>query len=142
MRIPYVLIMFLLLTACDEHFEEKELYGYYAPTLYNNTFDTIQLKPDSVYHRKVYDKNNKLVLDMEGKWEFKDRHRIVFDGFFLNLDRDLVKFPDLVKDTDMAMDTYFETRKGVIGFCVGYFAEIDTNCYRKIKKSTKKSTEI
>lgn len=130
-RYLFLIGLYLLFNSCDEHFEEHELYGYYAPIGYTNTYDTIQLKPDSIYHRTVYDKNNKLILKIDGSWKFKDRHRILFEGFYLNLDRDLVKFPELVSDTNMAVNTYFETRKGVIVFCVGYFD--NENCYRKVK---------
>jgi len=133
MRVSYILILLLLLTACDEHFERDELYGYYAPALYNNTFDTIQLRPDSMYHRKLYDKNNKLVLEINGKWWIERNNIIRFNSFFLNLDRDVTKFPNLLEDTSSNGGGMLETRNGVIGFCVGYFAKIDTNCYRKIK---------
>lgn len=125
--------MILFFASCDEHFEADDLYGYYAPALYKNTFDTIQLKPDSIYHRKVYDKNNKLVLEMNGNWQLERNNIIHFTPFYLNLDVDLSKFPQSVNDTSGGWQGRLETRNGVIGFCVGYFAKIDTNCYRKVK---------
>lgn len=121
----------LFFASCDEHFEAEELYGYYAPVGYKNTFDTIQLKPDSVYHRKVYDKNSELVLEMNGKWQIERNNILHFTPFYLNLDVDLAKFPQSVNDTSGGWQGRLETRKGVIGFCVGYFE--NENCYRKVR---------
>ena len=124
-------IAILFITSCDNSYTEKELYGSYTPVGYKNTFDTIELKPQNIYHRKVYDKNNKLVLEMNGKWIMKSTDKVQFSDFFFNLDRDVSKFPELLTDTDMSVETFFETRKGVIGFCTGYYQ--DSNCYRKVK---------
>lgn len=121
----------LLFSSCDNSYTAKELYGSYAAVGYINTYDTIELKPQDIYHRKVYDKNNKLVFEMDGKWGLQGSNILHFNSYFLNLDRDVSKFPELLTDTSMTVSTYFETRKGVIGFCTGY--GIDSNCYRKIK---------
>lgn len=126
-----VLAIFLL-NSCVELFEEDEVYGYYVPVSYKNTFDTIQLKPNSIYHRKLYDKSNKMVLETTGSWKFEKGHRIILRGFYLNLDQDLDKFPYLASDTSMEVDSYFETKGGVIRFCVGY--TMDENCYTLIAK--------
>ena len=120
-----------MLVACDEHFETKEVYGSYTPIGYKNSYDTIQLKPDSVYHRRIYNKNHKLVLEMDGKWVLERSHIIHFIPFYLNLDIDLVKFPKSVTDTSGGWGGSLETQSGNIQFCVGYY--IDSNCYRKIQ---------
>lgn len=126
-----ILLLWLLFCSCDEHFTEKELYGYYAPVGYKNNFDTIELKPKGVYYRKVYDKNNKLLLDTKGRWQFENNHSLKIDSFYLNLDNDLVRFPYLIKDIDMGITTYFDLKNGVIQFCVGYHQ--GENCYQKLK---------
>lgn len=111
------LFIILLFSSCVEHFEEKEVYGYYTPVGYKNNFDTLQLQPDNVYYRKVYDINKKLLLEMKGKWKMEVNHRIILSPFYMNLDDDLVKFPELVNDTTGGVNTYFEMRNGKVRFC-------------------------
>jgi hypothetical protein len=124
-------IIGLFFSSCSNRYTEKELCGMYVPVGYKNTFDSIQLKPQGVYHRKVCDKNNKLVLDMNGKWSLERNNIIHFDSYFFNLDRDVTKFPELLQDTSGGGGGSIETRKGVLGFCVGYHE--NENCYKKIK---------
>lgn len=127
-----LLILLLLYSSCKEQFKEKEVYGYYTPIDYRNNFDTLQLQPQGIYYRKVYDKNKRLLLTMNGKWKLESGHRIIVSSFYLNLDDDLVKFPHLVKDTATEINTYFETYDGKIQFCgVGHSPH--ENCYKKIK---------
>lgn len=128
-NIAFFILVFL--SSCDVQFQEKELYGVYAPVNYKNTFDTIQLKPQGTYHRKVFNKNNKLVLEMNGKWSLENNTIIHFDSYFLNLDRDIAKFPALLKDTSGGGGGRLEFRNKTIQFCVGYHEE--ENCYQKIK---------
>jgi hypothetical protein len=123
--------IFLFFSSCNQDYNERQLYGIYAPVNYINTYDTLELSPKNIYHRKVYNQKNKLVLKMDGKWVMKTRNEIQFYSYFLNLDRNLSKFPELLKDTDMNITTYFQISKGIISFCVGY-AE-DKNCYQKVK---------
>lgn len=120
----------LYFSSCDNRYTEKELYGTYVPINYKNTFDTVQLEPRNIYHRKIYDKNNKLVLEMNSTWRIEKNTIIHFDSYFLNLDRDVSKFPELLQDTSGGGGGLIETRKGVIGFCVGYHE--NENCYKKI----------
>jgi len=55
-----------LFTRCS--FSENEMIGMYTPVNYKNTLDTINLQFNGNYHRKIYDKNRKLMLEMDGKW--------------------------------------------------------------------------
>lgn len=130
-----ILFSLILFSSCVEHFEEKEVCGYYTPVDYKNNFDTLQLQPQGVYHRKVYDKNKKLLLEMNGKWNLKDNESVHFEPFYLNLDDDLIKFPDNVKDTTGGWAGRLETQNGKIQFCVGYYSGKlpNQNCYQKIK---------
>jgi hypothetical protein len=126
-----LLIMFLL-TSCKERFTNDEMIGTYVPIGYKNNLDTIQIKPQGLYHRRVFDKTNKLVLEMEGTWKLVTQNsQIQIEPFYLNLDDDLVKFPDNVRDTSMVIIKNLETQNGTIQFCVGYYE--GENCYRKIK---------
>jgi len=121
----------MLLTSCDGFFTEKEVYGAYSPVDYKNNFDTIQLMPHNIYRRKVYDKNKKLLLDMKGKWELENNINVHFEPFYLNLDDDLVEFPNKVSDTTGGWGGRLEIHKRIVHFCVGY--DVSSNCYRKIK---------
>lgn len=123
----------LLFVSCG--YTEKELIGVYAPTDYKNTFDTIQLKEHNKYHRKVYDKNKKLVLEMQGEWNIKEDIIELNSPYFFNLDRDLVEFPELLQDTASNGLGYVWKKKGTLSFCVGYYAVDlpDQNCYHKLK---------
>ncbi len=125
------LFILVLLSSCDEHFEVKELYGNYAAINYKNTFDTIQLKPQGIYHRRVFNKNTKLALEMDGRWSLEKNTVIHFGSYFLNLDRDIIKFPELLKDTLGGGGGLLETRSRTIRFCVGYYQ--GENCYQKVK---------
>lgn len=124
-------IITFLLTSCMEHFTNNDVAGTYVPINYKNNFDTIQLKSQGVYHRRVFDKNYKLLLEMNGKWSLQANGQIRFNSFYQNLDDDLIKFPISVKDTSMEVITDIESRSGSIQFCVGYYE--GENCYRKIK---------
>ena len=125
------ILSLLLFSSCVEHFEENELYGYYTPVGYSNNFDTLQLKPQALYHRKVYDAKRRLLLERDGKWEFIGGNGLALSGFYLNADDDLLKFPELAKDTVGGINTFFETHNGKIEFCgVGHYP--DKNCYQKI----------
>ena len=126
----YALLLLSLLVSCDEHHEEKEVYGYYTPVDYKNNFDTIQLQPQGIYYRKVYDKNKKLLLEINGKWELEGNTVVHFETFYLNLDDDLVMFPSNVSDTTGGWRGSLETRNNKIQFCVGYLQ--GENCYQKI----------
>ena len=121
----------MLLTSCGGFFTEKEMYGYYVPIGYKNTFDTIELRSHGFYHRKVYNKNKELALEMDGKWEIEREEIIRFHSFFFNLDRDIEKFPELIKDTVDDGGGWIGREKNIIQFCVGY--DVSSNCYRKIK---------
>jgi len=126
---PILLLFFL--ASCIEYFESDEILGTYVPIGYKNSFDTIQLKPEGVYHRKVYDITNELLLETDGRWSLLNKSQIKLNGFYQNLDDDLVKFPYLVKDTNMEIITNIETQNGHLQFCIGYFD--GENCYRKLK---------
>lgn len=128
-----IFLIGLLFVSCG--YTEKELIGVYAPTDYKNTFDTIQLKEHNKYHRKVYDKNKKLVLEMQGEWDIKEDVIEFKSPYFFNLDRDLVEFPELLQDTASNGLGYVWKKKDTLKFCVGHFA-VDLpnqNCYQKLK---------
>ena len=126
------LFILLMFSSCVKHFEEKEVCGYYTPVNYKNNFDTIQFLPNSKYLRRVYDINKKLVLEMKGNWKLTEqKSKIQIDGFYLNLDDDLVKFPELSKDTNMMVISVLETNMEIIQFCAGHYP--NQNCYQKVK---------
>ena len=108
-----------------------DFYGTYVPIGYKNTLDSIELKPQEIYHRKVYNKTGKKVLDMNGKWVLKSDNEVQFYSFFLNLDRDVSQFPELLKDTSGGVSTIFQSKDKTIQFCIGYYP--DSNCYKRIK---------
>lgn len=132
MKTTFLLLTFWAMSSCISSYTPEQLYGYYAAVGYVNTFDTIQLKTNSLYHRKIYDKHHRLVLEMKGKWLVERDEVIRFPStFFLNLDQDIIKAsPESLADTSMDWQGGIETRGGVIGFCVGY--NQGENCYKKI----------
>lgn len=131
--IRLIVITTTLFFSCKSY-TEKEIIGLYAPVNYNNTFDTIRLIEGGKYYRKVYDKNKTLVLKMEGKWNVHSDIIEFESPYFYNLDRDLIKYPELMEDTVSNGNGYVGLKNGTIEFCIGYFsADLpDQNCYQKI----------
>lgn len=125
----FPLLAFLLLAACL-HVDEKKALGTYVAQNYVNTIDTIYLEPAGVYERRVYASDGELVLSMRSKWSLSGTREIAFDAFFLNLDRDLLKFPELTADTVGGMHSILGSNGGSLEFCVGYLE--GQNCYRKV----------
>lgn len=121
----------LMLFACERSIDKNELYGYYTPIGYKNNFDTIQLQSNGKYHRKVYNTNKQILLDTKGVWSLERNHIIHFHTFYLNLDDDLIKFPESISDTSGGWRGDAEYRNGSIQFCVGYYE--GENCYQKVK---------
>lgn len=127
----HLVSLWIILSSCTDHFQEKELYGYYSPVNYINTYDTFQLKPLGMWQRKIYDSNKKLLLNNEGKWKIERSGKVTINNFILNYDVDLVKFPETVEDSGYALTPSFEIESGAIQFCSGHLQ--GENCYRKIK---------
>jgi len=125
----FLLLPCTLLLACM-HVDEKEALGTYVAQSHVNTIDTIYLEPAGTYKRRVYASDGELALSMHGKWKLSGSREISFDGFFLNLDRDLLKYPELVMDTDRVESSILESSGGSLKFCVGYLE--GQNCYQKV----------
>lgn len=121
------ILISIILISCKN---EVNFCGYYTPISYKNNFDTLHLQKDGIFTRKVYDKDEKLLLDMQGNWSNRN-DKLKLTPFYLNLDDDLKRFPHLVKDTTGEVLTFFEYRDGSIEFCVGYY--VGQNCYKKIE---------
>lgn len=132
MRLLMIVISPVIFFSC---IKEKDLTGTYVPVNYKNNFDTINLEDNGIYSRKVYDINGKLLLKMKGNWEHS-QNTIRLEYFYLNLDDDLVKYPEVVKDTMANWGGYLDNNNGNIEFCVGYLSASlpNQNCYRKIVK--------
>lgn len=130
-----LLILFLTMCSCTDNFTEREVIGYYVPLDYNNTYDTIQLMKNGKYHRKVYDKRKKLILNIISNYELRNEgSKIYFNSYFLNLDRDLEQFPELTDDTTGEAELIIEKVGNTIQFCTGYLSASlpDQNCYQKV----------
>ena len=122
-----LLLVLLNLSGCSPN--KENIIGKYAAVGYVNTSDTIMVNKAGIYERKIYDKNKKLALQMQGKWEY-DNGLLVMTPFFLNLDRDIVLYPEILSDTSMRMEVLVEkTLKGT-RFCTGYLE--NEYCYKKI----------
>lgn len=130
MKICFFFVCFIFVS-CS--FSESQMIGTYTPIDYKNTFDTIWLSSDNLYERRVYDSRNKLVLIMEGKWSI-DQDVIQFKSpYFANFDRDVIAFPELLRDTISSGVGYLHRNNGKIEFCIGlYTPDIMENCYQKI----------
>ncbi len=124
------LTLLLLLFSCQK-ISDKDIYGKYSPILYKNTYDTLTIYKGGIYSRRVYDKKGKQLLNYNAKYLLKSSLNIKFSNFYLNLDKDLIAFPEDVNDTDMTYTTFFERKGKDIILCFGYHdAE---NCYKKIE---------
>lgn len=118
----------LLFISC-KRIDQNEVYGKYYPVSYKNTFDTIIIKKEGKYRRVVYDKMKTKLLDYESTYSLGG-NSIKFESFFFNLDKDLVSFPNDVKDVDMTFNTYFEEIDGTLSLCFGYHE--GENYYKKL----------
>lgn len=132
MKISVRLFFFCFLVSCTS-FNEKEISGVYSLVDYKHTFDTIVLFENNQYFRTVYDAHEKLVFKQQGKWEL-DNDFIRFDQFYLNLDDDLIQFPNLIADSLDSWGGYIIKSNGLIEFCVGHLSATlkNQNCYQKI----------
>lgn len=127
-RLFFYLIFLYLNFSCQ--INPEKVYGTYVPASYKNTYDTITIKTNGSYKRCVYDKTGKKLLDYEAKYKL-NANSIKLDDFYLNLDKDLKRFPEDVEDTDMSYTTSFERNGDHIFLCFGYYE--GRNCYEKIK---------
>jgi hypothetical protein len=130
MKTVYSILLVSTLISCISYVEQVDIYGDYAPVNYINSYDTIQLKENGIYKRRVYDKNKKLILNMQGNWELINNTKIKLNSFYLNLDDDLKSFPKLTIDTTMELICSLKSENNAIQFCVGYYQ--GNNCYAKI----------
>lgn len=128
-KLTIFFLLLLLFSNCS--INEEQILGEYVAVGYVNTYDTIKILKKGVYERLVYNKNNKLALHMKGNWRYKDGV-LSMGSFFLNLDRDIDLYPELLSDTTMRMGVLIEAMNGRAQFCTGY--NRNENCYQKISK--------
>jgi hypothetical protein len=131
MKIWCLLCSLCFLTSCVEHFTAEEVCGAYAPVGYVHSFDTLRLRPNGTYERSIYNHNRQRRLHTQGTWRLEEKHRLVFEHFYVNLDRDLLSDISESADEYMFINTYFERQHRAIQFCVGYYE--GQNCYRKVQ---------
>lgn len=128
LKLFYSLILLYLNFSCQ--IDPEKVYGKYVPDSYKNTYDTITIETNGSYKRVIYDKTGKKLLSYEAKYKL-NANSIKFDDFYLNLDKDLKRFPEDVEDIDMTYTTSFERKGQNIFLCFGYYE--GKNCYEKIK---------
>lgn len=61
MKKIYTLISITFLVSCIKFFNSSEVIGTYTPVNYENNYDTLELKQNGIFHRKVYDINKKVL---------------------------------------------------------------------------------
>ncbi|WP_223601696.1 hypothetical protein [Chryseobacterium sp. GVT01B] len=123
------LILLPLLFSC-QNISSEDVYGKYSPVSYKNTYDTLTIHRDGVYNRVIYNREGKKLLDYDSKYKI-DNQSITLSKFYLNLDKDLIAFPEDVEDTNTTYITSFKKKDKNIFLCFGYYGE---NCYQKIIK--------
>lgn len=123
-----ILVLLLLLFSC-QNISSEDIYGKYSPISYKNSFYTLTINKDGIYNRRVYDKKKKRLLNYNSKYKLEG-NTINFDDFYLNLDKDLVTFPEDINDVDMTYTTFFEKKDKNITLCFGYHS--GENCYKKV----------
>lgn len=119
--INFLFLLFFLFSLFACEYYKKEIVGVYNLENLKLSHDTIILKENNIYDRMVYDLNGVQLLKYSSKWKFQKPNRIILTDFYLNLDDDLNKFPELLKDRDMEINTFIETIDGRNGFNVGYY---------------------
>ncbi len=122
------LILLPFLFSC-QNISNEDICGKYSPISYKNTYDTLTINKDGVYNRVIYNIKGKKLLNYNSKYKL-DGSSIKFSDFYLNLDKDLIAFPEDVKDIDMTYTTFFERKNKNIILCFGYHE--GENCYQKI----------
>ncbi|ATN04853.1 hypothetical protein EGY07_12255 [Chryseobacterium indologenes] len=122
------LILLPFLFSC-QNISNEDIYGKYSPISYKNTCDTLTINRDGVYNRVIYNIKGKKLLNYNSKYKLKG-NTIEFNDFYLNFDKDLIAFPEDVRDTDMTYTTFFEKKDKNIVLCFGYHD--GENCYKKI----------
>jgi hypothetical protein len=129
------ILVSLVFISCAERFSKEEVLGTYTAEEYTHSFDTIVLQRNNRYHRKVYNIEKELLLDMEATYEFDGNNRIDLSSFYVNLDDNLIKFPNQVSDTTSLTSIILKEHNGTIAFCLGSIfgkREFDY-CYNKIE---------
>lgn len=132
MKAFFSIIILTLLVSCDESFRSDEIIGVYVPIGYKNSYDTIWIRPDSLYSRKVYNAENKIVLTTTQKYVFINNNIIDFFYFFENYDYDLALYPENLSDTLGGMQCRLERYKGEVRFCIDLSSESRRYWYKKI----------
>jgi hypothetical protein len=123
-------LIFFFIYSCQNSISESELIGNYTPINYEKCFDTISIAGNNTYYRVIYDNKKQLIYKTKGKWFFKSKNKIEFNYFFLNLDRDLNKYPELLNDTMGSFQVLIDLKENSPILCFGYFD--GENCYFKI----------
>lgn len=118
-----------ILSLLNYKYSEKDVIGIYTTYELENTKDTFIFKEKGIYNRKIYNKENKLLKNYLGDWKISNQRKILIDNFFLNLDRNLDKYPELLNDTMSEIITPIFRKDGKISFCTGYS---DDFCFSKI----------
>ena len=98
---------------------------------YKNNYDTILLQSNGIYHRAVYDKNKKILLEINGKWKLEGNSVLNFDNFYVNFDDDLIHFPNNVIDTTAGWRGSLDIKNQSIHFCIGHLQ--GKYCYRQVR---------
>lgn len=102
------LILLPLLFSC-QNISSEDMYGKYSPISYKNTYDTLTIHRDGVYNRVIYNREGKKLLDYDSKYKI-DNQSITLSKFYLNLDKDLIAFPEDVEDTNTTYITSFKKK--------------------------------
>jgi len=131
-KILFSVLIVLFCVSCLEYYSKEKIIGTYTAKYFKNNYDTIEIKSNGRYYRRVYDKNHKLLLNANSTWELRNLdYQIYFSNFYLNSDDDLLKFPEDVVDTTGELQVSLQTKSGIIYFSTGVYENED--CYYKIK---------
>lgn len=131
-QLTCLLIASVALGGCTS-LDFKEIPGTYAAEGFVETKDTIWLKADGNFERVIYSSKNSNKWAMHGKWEYGSHSSLELNSFFINHDRDIAAFPELINDTIGGYRTLIERNGGEIQFCLGPFE--GQHCFRKIDDS-------
>lgn len=110
-----IAIFILIVVACRS--TEKDFRGQYGAEGYENNYDTIWLRDNNKYKRKLIQKSTGEIFTQEGSWKVisdKERTDISLQPFYMNDDRKEVNNALFRSLSDFG--TVLMVKEGLLGF--------------------------
>jgi hypothetical protein len=120
--------------SCNGLLPETSVVGTYVAYEYEHNIDTLELLPNSLYHRKIVNKKNQLIYEAYERWSFEKNGVVDLEQFLINYDDDFDRFPELSCDVSGGFQVEINTYGATARFCTGPAKSLDEFCYYRISK--------